>query len=157
MRSGDDRQVCHRLLQRSCILASRAIISGKLIPPIPWPMTVTSPPFQAKVGPVKAAAGLATVAAVGVTLEEPNRGDLFFKLTSTRRSLLLRTSITPTKCSTPSSHRPIRVSTGSSGTLAKNMAPVLLAARGPTRTWTMCLNLLLLSPLPCRQFLCLLM
>ena len=43
MRSGDDRQVCHRLLQRLA-LARRAII-GICFPPIPWPMTVISPPM----------------------------------------------------------------------------------------------------------------
>jgi len=37
VRSGDDRQVCHRLLQRLA-LARRAII-GIYFPPIPWPMT----------------------------------------------------------------------------------------------------------------------
>jgi hypothetical protein len=37
VRSGDDRQVCHRLLQRLA-LARRAII-GMYFPPIPWPMT----------------------------------------------------------------------------------------------------------------------
>ena len=36
-RSGDDRQVCHRLLQRLA-LARRAII-GMSFPMIPWPMT----------------------------------------------------------------------------------------------------------------------
>jgi len=39
VRSGDDRQVCHRLLQRLA-LARRAII-GIDFPPIPWPMTWT--------------------------------------------------------------------------------------------------------------------
>ncbi len=39
MRSGDDRQVCHRLLQRLA-LARRAII-GIYFPPIPWPMTLS--------------------------------------------------------------------------------------------------------------------
>jgi len=39
VRSGDDRQVCHRLLQRLA-LARRAIIRI-YFPPIPWPMTVT--------------------------------------------------------------------------------------------------------------------
>ncbi len=39
VRSGDDRQVCHRLLQRLA-LARRAII-GIYFPPIPWPMTLT--------------------------------------------------------------------------------------------------------------------
>ncbi len=37
MRSGDDRQVCHRLLQRLA-LARRTIIRI-YFPPIPWPMT----------------------------------------------------------------------------------------------------------------------
>ena len=37
MRSGDDRQVCHCLLQHLA-LARRAII-GISFPPIPWPMT----------------------------------------------------------------------------------------------------------------------
>jgi len=37
VRSGDDRQVCHRLLQRLA-LARRAII-GIYFLPIPWPMT----------------------------------------------------------------------------------------------------------------------
>jgi hypothetical protein len=40
VRSGDDRQVCHRLLQRLA-LARRAIIKI-YFPPIPWPMTLTS-------------------------------------------------------------------------------------------------------------------
>ena len=39
VRSGDDRQVCHRLLQRLA-LARRAII-GIYFPPIPWPMTLS--------------------------------------------------------------------------------------------------------------------
>jgi len=39
MRLGDDRQVCHCLLQRLA-LARRAII-GIYFPPIPWPMTLT--------------------------------------------------------------------------------------------------------------------
>jgi len=38
VRSGDDRQVCHRLLQRLA-LATRAI-TGIYFPSIPWPMTV---------------------------------------------------------------------------------------------------------------------
>ncbi len=38
IRSGDDRQVCHRLLQHLA-LARRAILAGITIPPIPWPMT----------------------------------------------------------------------------------------------------------------------
>ena len=38
MISGDDRQVCHRLLQRLA-LARRAMI-GKYFPPILWPMTL---------------------------------------------------------------------------------------------------------------------
>jgi hypothetical protein len=37
VRLGDDRQVCHRLLQRLA-LARRAIV-GICFPPIPWPMT----------------------------------------------------------------------------------------------------------------------
>ena len=37
MRSGDDRQVCHRLPQR-LTLVRRAII-GMYFPPISWPMT----------------------------------------------------------------------------------------------------------------------
>ena len=37
MKSGDDRQVCHRLLQRLA-LVRRGII-GIYFPPIPWPMT----------------------------------------------------------------------------------------------------------------------
>jgi len=41
VRSGDDRQVCHRLLQRLA-LARRAII-GIYFPPIPWPMTRIGP------------------------------------------------------------------------------------------------------------------
>ena len=39
VRSGDDRCVCHRLLQRLA-LARRAII-GIYFPPIPWPMTLS--------------------------------------------------------------------------------------------------------------------
>ena len=39
VRSGDDRQVCLRLLQRLA-LARRAII-GIYFPPIPWPMTLS--------------------------------------------------------------------------------------------------------------------
>ncbi len=39
VRSGDDRQVCHRLLQRLA-LARRAII-GIYFSPIPWPMTLS--------------------------------------------------------------------------------------------------------------------
>ncbi len=42
------QRVCRRLLQRSCILASRAILSRKLIPPIPWPMTVYPPLFPCR-------------------------------------------------------------------------------------------------------------
>jgi len=42
VRSGDDRQVCLRLLQRLA-LARRAII-GIYFPPIPWPMTQWSVP-----------------------------------------------------------------------------------------------------------------
>jgi len=37
MRSGDDRQVCHRLLQ--CLALARRAIIGMSFPPIPWPMT----------------------------------------------------------------------------------------------------------------------
>ena len=44
VRSGDDRQVCHRLLQRLA-LARRAII-GIYFPPIPWPM-ILSPTTEA--------------------------------------------------------------------------------------------------------------
>jgi hypothetical protein len=40
VRSGDDRQVCHRLFQRLA-LARRAILAGICFPPIPWPMTNT--------------------------------------------------------------------------------------------------------------------
>ena len=40
VRSGDDRQVRHRLLQRLA-LARRAILARITIPPIPWPMTDT--------------------------------------------------------------------------------------------------------------------
>ena len=47
VRSGDDRQVCHRLLQRLA-LARRAII-GIYFPPIPWPMTV----FHFSSGPLR--------------------------------------------------------------------------------------------------------
>ena len=41
VRSGDDRQVRHRLRQRLA-LARCAILAGITIPPIPWPMIVTS-------------------------------------------------------------------------------------------------------------------
>ena len=37
VRSGDDRQVCHRLLQ--CLALARRAIIGIYFPPIPWPMT----------------------------------------------------------------------------------------------------------------------
>ncbi len=38
VRSGDDRQVCHRLLQR--LASARRAIIGIYFPPIPWPMTL---------------------------------------------------------------------------------------------------------------------
>jgi len=37
VRSGDDRQVCLRLLQR--LASARRAIIGIYFPPIPWPMT----------------------------------------------------------------------------------------------------------------------
>jgi len=37
VRSGDDRQVCHRLLQHLAL--ARCAIIGIYFPPIPWPMT----------------------------------------------------------------------------------------------------------------------
>ena len=40
VRSGDDRQVCHRLLQRLAL--ARRAITGMSFPPIPWPMTKKS-------------------------------------------------------------------------------------------------------------------
>ena len=40
------QRVCLRLLQPSCILASRAILSGKLIPPIPWHITGPCSPLS---------------------------------------------------------------------------------------------------------------
>ncbi len=40
VRSGDDRQVCLRLLQR--LASARRAIIGIYFPPIPWPMTITS-------------------------------------------------------------------------------------------------------------------
>ena len=39
VRSGDDRQVCLRLLQR--LASARRAIIGIYFPPIPWPMTLS--------------------------------------------------------------------------------------------------------------------
>ena len=47
VRSGDDRQVRHRLLQRLA-LARHAILAGITIPPIPWPMTGRTPAITRK-------------------------------------------------------------------------------------------------------------
>jgi hypothetical protein len=68
------------------------------------------------------AVGPATVVAVGAT-PKPNGGGLFLRPKLTW-SLLSRTSITPKKCM-PSSQRPRRLSTGSSGNQERNVAPVL--------------------------------
>jgi len=68
------------------------------------------------------AVGPATVVAVGAT-PKPDGGGLFLRPKLTW-SLLSRTSITPKKCM-PSSQRPRRLSTGSSGNQERNVAPVL--------------------------------
>ncbi len=99
---------------------------------------------------VEAAAGPAAVVAVGVT-PMPNRGGLFLKLTSTE-SLLSRTSTTPKK-GTPSSQRPRRPSTGSSGTQERNVELVLPVARSLVSVRPTFLTLLLPFPLLCRLFL----
>ena len=95
-------------------------------------------------------AGPAAVVAVGVT-PTPDRGDLFLRQTSTR-SLLSRTSTTPTKC-TPSSQRPRRPSIGSSGTQGRNAALALQVARSPESVRPTFPTLLLPFPLLCRLFL----
>ncbi len=98
----------------------------------------------------EAAIGPAAVVAVGVT-PTPDRGDLFLRQTLTR-SILSRTSTTPMKC-TPSSQRPRRPSTGSSGTQGRNAALVLPVVRSPESVRPTFPTLLLPFPPLCRLFL----
>ena len=114
-----------------------------------FPQDDSSPPSQVVVVEVEAAAEPVAVVAVGVT-PMPDRGGLFLKLTLTG-SLLSRTNTTPKK-GTPSSQRPRRPSTGSSGTQERNVEPVLPVARSLVSVRPTFPTLLLPFPLLCRLF-----